>query len=175
MAYDSERILKAVKALLQTNLPDELDAVEALWQATDPVTLPEPVTWFEGHKPTVLELPSTSFPFVAVLVPNRTSEEGQAGRWGYEEVLHEAAIHYFVVAATEEIVGKIAHRYAEAIVRVLQAQKVIAQYGQRHYEPAVSLSVASRHTIGGTTGDAFDESEVDYIRMGEVATTLEGA
>ena len=175
MAYDNERILKAVLTLLQANLADELDAVEALWQATDPVTLPDPVTWFEGHKPTVLELPSMSFPFVAVLVPNRTPEEGQAGRWGYEETLHDVMIHFFVVAADEATVAKIAYRYAEAIIRVLQSQRVIGEYAQRHYEPAVSLSVASRHTVGGTSGDAFSEEEVDYIRMGEVATTLEGA
>lgn len=171
MAYDAERVMKGIKNLLQAELPGALDAVEALWQSEDPYALPDPATWHEGFKAYILEVPSDEFPFVSILVPNRKPVTKQAGRWGQQDVVHEAGVHCFVVADTQENVSKLAHRYAEALTRVFQSQRVIAGHGQTNYEPEVAISEVVRHPKGGVTGDLFDAADTDYIRV--VVVTLD--
>jgi len=171
MAYDSEKVGKALKAQLQAELPDTLDAVEAEWAGEDPVTLPDPVTWFEGHKPTVLELESAAFPFVAVLVPER-APQARPSRWGYQEQDITVFVDFFVVAGDETTVNKRAHRYARAICQVLQAERLLEGYQQSDYEPQVRLSEASRHARA-VNADMFDDAEVDFIQAGRVIVMLE--
>lgn len=171
MAYENEAIGKALIAQLQAELPGALDTVEAAWASTDPVTLPDPVTWFEGHKPTVLELESASFPFVAVIVPEREPQE-RPSRWGYQEQSVTAFVDYFVVADDETTVNKRAHRYGQGICQVLQAERVFEGYQQSDYEPQVRLSEASRHA-STTEADMFDDDEVDFIQAGRLIVMLE--
>lgn len=172
MAYDAEHVGKALLARLQAALPDALDTVEAEWAGSDPVTLPDPVTWFEGHKPTVLEMESDEFPFVATVVALRTPKE-RPSRWGYQERTITAFVDYFVVAGDEETVNKRTHRYAQAIVAVLQGERVLYGYQQQDYEPEVKLSEASRHAKT-TSADMFIETNVDFIQAGRVTVMMEG-
>jgi len=139
--------------------------------AIEAVTLPDPVSYFIGHKPTVLEEPSTSFPFISVIVPNRAPVEGS--EWSFQKVAYDVLIDYFVVAADEATVNLITMRYAQAIVNMLQAHSIIGGYAQEDYEPAVELTfTASRQLTGGETGDAFNASDVDYIQMGRIVVKL---
>ncbi len=173
MAYDDERIAVALLALLEAGLADSLVTVQATWTANgDTVTLPVPVTWFSGHKPTVLGLPSSSFPFVAVIAPARTPIP-QPIRWGMQSSDIRVFIEYFVVAEDETTVNKIAHRYAEAIVPVLQAGRIVARYTQVNYEPEVVLSFATRHTQEANA-NAFKEADVDFIQMGRITVDFKG-
>jgi hypothetical protein len=173
MSYDAERVGAALKTRLEDELPDALDAVEALWADSDPVTLPDPVTWFEGHKPTVLEMESSEFPFVAVIAAEATPQE-RPSRWGYQEEMLMGFVDYFVVAADEATVNKITHRYAEAILSVLQEERFIYEgYGQQDYRPRVRLSEASRHAKTANA-DMFKDADVDFIQMGRVEVVLEG-
>lgn len=171
MGVENETLARAVNTLLESDLPAALDAVEAIWAATEAVTLPDPVIYFIGHKPTVLEEASTSFPFVAVIVPNREPDTG--GEWGFQEVSYDIFIDYFVVAADEATVNLMVLRYAEAIVNVLQTQSILGGLAQQDYEPALILSEATRHLKNGTTGDAFDTGDVDYIQMGRLTIKVE--
>ena len=172
MGVENEALARAVKTLLESDLPSALDTVETRWAATQAITLPDPVNVFIGHKPTVLELPSTSFPFVAVIVPNREPDKG--GEWGFQECAYNILIDYFVIAADEATVNLIVIRYAEAIVDVLQTQSIIGGRSQQNYEPLLTLSeAATRHLIGGTTGDAFKDEDVDYIQMGRITVKVE--
>lgn len=174
MAYENEAVMRAIQTLLEDELTDALDVVEASWQAVDPVALPDPVAYHPGYKLTILELPSTSFPFVSILAPNRSPFESQAGRLGQEDVRIEAALHVFVIADDEATVTKLAHRYAEALVNVFQANQVIAAHAQRHWEPAVRVGVTERHAKGGTSGDLFDPESTDFIRIVEIQLDLVG-
>ena len=174
MAYENEQIMKAIKALLEATLPGRLDTVEAYWQSEgDALTLPDPVTYHEGYKQTVLELPSSSFPFVSVLVPNRTPTR-EGAEWGFQESTITAGVHAFVVEADEETVSKMAHRYAEALVLTFQSQQAIAGYRQMNYEPQVSIGVTARHARSGAEGDYFDPAKTDFIRILEVQIELKG-
>ena len=170
MGVENETLARAIKTVLDDELPAALDAVEAEWAAIQAITLSNPVTTFIGHKPTILDEPSTSFPFVAVIVPNREPMEGS--EWGFQDVAYDALIDYFVIAADESTVNLAALRYAQAIVNVLQAHSVISGYAQRNYEPPLVISEASRHLVGGTTGDAFATDDVDYIQMGRITARL---
>lgn len=171
MGYENEKVRSSLRDRLEANLPGQLDTVEAEWAATDPLTLPDPVTWHEGHKPTVVELESSAFPFVAVLVPLRTPED-RPSRWGYQEQELTAFVDFFVVAADEATVNKLVHRYAQAIVAELQRERVIEGYQQKDYEPEVKTSEASRHKKTANA-DMFKEDEVDFIQMGRVVVMLE--
>jgi len=174
MALDAERIAQAILTRVTTNLAAQLDVVEALWAATDPLALPDIVTTHYGHKPTVLELNSAAFPFVAV-VPARVTPVSTPNSygWGDQVETYEVYLDYFVVAAVEETVNKLAARYGEALRLVLQAQRSIAGYDQRDYKPEVNLSEASRH---GKTSDAdfFDETDVDFIQGGRIIINCRG-
>lgn len=170
MGVENEALARAVKGYLEDELSAALDAVEAEWAATEAVTLADPVTYFVGHKPTVLEEPSTSFPFVAIIAPSREPMEG--AEWGFQKVAHDVLIDYFVVASDEATVNLAVLRYAQAIVDVLQAHSVIGGYTQEDYEPPLTLSEATRHLTGGETGDAFDTDDVDYIQMGRITVKL---
>lgn len=170
MGVESETLAREIKMLFDDELPAALDTVEAEWAAIEAIVLPDPVTVFIGHKPTILEEPSTSFPFVAIIIPDREPEEGS--EWGFQKVAYDALIDYFVVAATEATVNLMALRYAQAIVNVLQAHSAIGGYAQKNHEPPLTLSEASRHLTGGTTGDAFDTGDVDYIQMGRITVRL---
>lgn len=171
MAYDAERVGQGLLDLLEDELADALDAVEVLWSA-DPVTLPDSETWHFGHKPTVLELESSSFPFVSAIAIGTTPED-RPSRWGYQEETIPVYVDYFVVADTESVVNKRAHRYAEAIVSVLQAQRVIEGYQQQDYRPGVNLSEASRHAKT-EDADMFNDDDVDFIQGGRVSVVFEG-
>jgi len=174
MSYDNERIAKTLLERLEANLPGQLDVVEALWVTEgDPVTLPDPVTYFRGHKPTVLGEDSTYFPFVAVLIMSR-SPQGAPLRWGYQESNMPAFVDFFVVADDEDTVNKIASRYGEAIVLALQEERYVAGYKQDDWEPLVSISEASRHPKTAAQADMFDDADVDFIQGGRVEIGFEG-
>jgi hypothetical protein len=171
MAYDNEKVRSSLRTRLEANLPGQLDVVEAEWAASDPLTLPDPVTWYEGHKPTILELESAAFPFVAILVPLRTPQD-RPSRWGYQEQELTAFVDFFVVAADEATVNKLVHRYAQAIVLELQAERVIEGYQQINHEPEVKTSEASRHKKTANA-DSFNDADVDFIQMGRAVVMLE--
>lgn len=171
MAYDNEKVRSSLGTRLEANLPGQLDVVEAEWAASDPLTLPDPVTWYEGHKPTILELESAAFPFVAILVPARVPQD-RPSRWGYQEQELTAFVDFFVVAADEATVNKLVHRYTQAIVLELQAERVIEGYQQVNHEPEVKISEASRHKKTANS-DLFNDDDVDFIQAGRVVVMLE--
>ena len=106
MAYDNEKVGKAILAHLKSDLATRLVTVAAYWTAqSDPVTLPAVVTWFEGYKPTLLEQAVTAFPFVGVLVPVREPGEDRSA-WKYQS----QTVHAFVDAK-----GKIARAGFKAL------------------------------------------------------------
>jgi len=171
MAYDAERIAKATLAWLEADLPGKLDAVEALWLATDPVTLPEPESWHQGHKPTAVELESVSFPLVAVMVVERNPDPDAPSSWGFQTREVVLYIEAYVIDATEEGVDKIANRYAEAIVLMLQSGRVIESAQQVHWEPAVHLSEAMRHPVA-IEADLHDAADEDFFKAVRVEVML---
>ena len=171
MAYDAERIAKATLTRLQADLPGKLDAVEALWAATDPVTLPDPVTWHQGHKPTAVELESVSFPLVAVMVVERQPDPDAPSSWGFQSREIVLYIEAYVVAGGEEAVDKQGNRYAEAIVSLLQEARVIENAQQVNWEPAVNLSEAMRHPVA-IEADLHEPADEDFLKAVRVEVLL---
>lgn len=171
MPFDNERIAKAVKACLESELAAALAGVEASW-AEDPLPLPDVATYFYGHKPTVLELPSAAFPFLAVIPTGRRGLRGRYG-WGYQDQSPTVYVDWFVVADDETTVDKLCSRYTEAIEKVLQSQRAYAGYEQVDYEPNVDLSEASRHPKQAAA-NMFDVGDVDFIKMGRMTLEFGG-
>jgi len=172
MPFDNERVARAVLAYLQTELGDALEDVATAWAGTDPLTLPEPVTWHYGHKPEVIALPSTSFPFVAVIPTNRNPLRRKYA-WGFQDQAITVYVDWFVVAADETTADKLCSRYAEAVLAVLQQQRAFGGYDQVDYEPRVDLSEASRHPVT-VDADMFESDQVDFIKLGRITLIFGG-
>lgn len=176
MAYTGEELRSGVVTFLQAGIAAALDTVEAGYAASDPVTLDDIVTWHEGHNPEVLELESTAFPFMAVMVGNRIPDQSKQGRaqWKFQEFDVLVYVDCFVVADDIATVNKRVHRYAKAIVAVLQTQRYIEGHKQNNYEPEVKISEATRHPKTANS-DLFNSDDVDYIQVGRVIVSFEGS
>lgn len=171
MGFKNEDIINALLTKLQTDLPDALDAVE-LARIADPVTLPNPVTWFAGHNPDVIDLDSSAFPFVAVLSPGAEPVESRRATFGYQAQVVELYVDFFVVASDKATVNKIGWRYAEALVNVLESQAVIGGFQQRDYNPAVRLTEVMRHQVYFNDSDLDETTETDYIQGGRITVII---
>ncbi len=171
-AYDGERLARQIKAILQAGLPTALDAVELRWKDVAPVTLPDPKTYQLGFNPTLLEQVSADFPIIGIIPGERVPTSGVKA-WGAQRESIVIDIHFFVVAATHADVGLIVWRYAEAIVNVLQANRVIGTFTQEDYKPEIEFGVAGRHpkTRGA---NMMKEADVDYVQGGRVTLELGG-
>lgn len=172
MSYDAERVALDLYTLLQDSLGTALDAVEGLWVGSDPLALPEPVTWHWGHKPDVVDMVSAQFPFVSVMVA-ATAPVAAGSRWGYQEETVTLYVDYFCAAGDAETVDKLVHRYAEAILSVLQDQATLGGYTQLDWRPAVELSEAMRHAAT-TDSDIWQTDQTDYLKMGRVTVRVQG-
>jgi hypothetical protein len=168
-AYDSERIARLLKGYIEAGLPAKLDLVEARWASEAPLTLPDPVTFYLGFMPDLLELYSASFPIVCV-IPAERNPEGAAS-WGFQK--HDALldIHFFNVADTYDDIFLYTYRYAEAITLLLQDYHFIANHEQKEYKPEVKLGMAGRHPVSGFS-DMSTEAGTDYVQGGRVTITL---
>jgi len=173
--YDAELVAQGIKTLLEVEMEDALDAVEAVWVTNgDAVTLPDVVTWHFGFKPTVLEMDSDAFPFVSVFDTGANPTEKRAD-WGFQEEQFPVMIDYFVVGTTEENCAKVCSRYAQAIRAILQAERVIEGYHQVNWKPQVAISEMIRHGVT-TESDLLVSAAaaVNYIQGGRVSVLMEG-
>jgi hypothetical protein len=169
-----ERVARAILGRVADDLATHLATIEARWEDVDAVTLPEPATTFLGHNPTVLELESSAFPFVAAIAADRVpAAEDTRPRWGYQEEEAVCYIDYFVVADDEATVNKRAWRYGEALILALRSQRSIEGFDQVDWKPEVNLSQASRHARTHSA-DMFDADDVDFIQMGRITVRLSG-
>ena len=167
--YLAEYLERDLETLLQNNLSTALDTVEAEWAGTDPVTLTDPANWDRGYRAWMLDLPSTSYPYILTIIVQRTPDPSHAGRLKQQAVEYAGTISAFIVADTEAEAVKFAHRYAQAICSVLQSQLVIQGCKQRDWKPAVSiLSDNSVHLKAGASGDTYTTDDVDNMRLVEV-------
>lgn len=172
-AYDGERLARAVKSLLEANLAAKLDVVQARWAVEAAVSLPDPVTFHLGFNPNLLELESTSFPFVAVIPGERVPEESARRAWGVQSETYVVDIHFFVVADTEAEVGPVCWRYAEAVTLVLQDSRAIGGYEQVAYKPDVEVGLSGRHPKK-RFANMTKAADVDYVQGARVTIELMG-
>ena len=171
MALNAERLARAIKTLIESDLEDKLEAVETLWTDTSPITLAEPANVFLGHKPTLLEMPSSAFPIICVITPQRDPQQ-EHSRWGYQEQTVMVYLDFFTVASDEATVNLATWRYAEALVALLQDNRVIAGCAQLDFEPGILFSEASRHATY-VQGDMQDDASVDFIQGGRIMLAFE--
>lgn len=171
--YEGEIVERAAQTLLQDNIGDALDVVEARWVDTDAMTLAEPANWGRGYRAFMLELPSTYYPYVLTIV-ERWDPEGQEGRLAAQNAAYQLVYTAWVVADTEADAVDLAHRYGEAIVDVLQDSPEIGGRQQRNQKPALRIYADNVvHLKDGVSGDAQDADDIDYLRMVEITQYLE--
>ncbi|RKY13855.1 MAG: hypothetical protein DRP52_01645 [Planctomycetota bacterium] len=175
MTWKGEYLERGIETVLQSGIGAALDAVEVIWAAAgDPVTLPEPVNWSRGYRVDMVELPSTYYPFVLVMVLERQAEGSQSGRVARQNVTYEATISLFLVDDSEIVVNSIAHRYAEAVINVLQlpANRTVERLRVGNSEPDVTIMpLNAQHLKAGTSGDQEDPDDVDYMRLVDIICT----
>lgn len=169
MSYRSEDLERGIETLLQANIAAALVTVAARWVAIDAVTLPEPANWTRGYKSWILDLASTAFPYVVIMVPRRQPQASQAGRLGMQDVVVQVVISTFVVADDENDANAIAHRYIEAMVNILQTDQIVAGHKLSGHEQETRIVADStQHLKAGSSGDYETATDVDYMRLCEV-------
>ncbi len=145
-----------------------MDAVEAAWAATDPITLDNPVTELLGIDLTqfVLDYEQSAYPVVSVMA---TSREGAtpAAQWGYQEVAARIVIDFAVQSETLEETPKIGWRYARAIRQTLQSQKQQGDLNQEDYEPTLALTNVEKTYDANASPD-----DIYYVQVGRLEVPL---
>jgi hypothetical protein len=89
-----------------------------------------------------------------------------------QDVRAQVSIQAWVVGHTEAIVNAVAHRYTEAIIDILQEQKVISTWSQANFEPQADQTQSILHLRAGTSGDYETAGDIDYLRMVEVSVVF---
>ena len=151
MAYRNEDLERAIDTRLQAALSAALDVVEARWSAVEAQALTDPVAYYRGFRTLLLDTPSSSFPIVITWAHQRTPQGGVKSRM--QDVRAQVSIQAWIVGHTEAIVNAVAHRYAEAIIDILQEQKVVGTWTQLNFEPEVEQTQSIIHLRAGTSGD----------------------
>lgn len=170
--YLAEWLERDVETLIQNGIGAALDLVEAEWTATDTQALPEPANWDRGYRSWMLDLPSTSYPYVLTMFPNRNA--GKIEGLKLQQATYQGTISIFVVGNTEAIADKIAKRYAQAVISVLQSQMVVRGCELRDWKPGVQiLADSSVHLRAGSSGDTYDADDVDYMRLVDITLAYE--
>jgi hypothetical protein len=172
MPYRSEDLERGVDALLQANLSAALDTAQSRWASIDAETLPDPVSYVRGYRTLMLELPSTAFPIVLTWAHAR-APFGPV-QTGLQQVEPQITIEAVVVADTEAALNRIAHRYLEAIVAVLQTSRSIAGYTQVNREPATNMTQNIEHLKHAVSGDVYKATDLEYMRVVTVTVLFRG-
>jgi len=172
-----EEVAKAVKSHLESDLAGKLDEVETYWSGEgDALTLPDPVTWYLGFDPDILDCARSLLPIVVSMA----QDEGPSGKhesrgvtyaeqsdqWGYGGGQALATIIWRVDADTTENAAKYGWRYAKAIHKVLKDhRKLDTGIYQTSYVPNVMVDPPKREYPD--TGAQF------YTVMGQMDFVVE--
>ncbi|MBN2004136.1 MAG: hypothetical protein JXA21_12340 [Anaerolineae bacterium] len=172
MSYDAETVSRAVLVHLQTAFTAAKAAIVAQWAEVAPVAIPDPVTWFYGHNPVVIEQASTAFPYVSVIAPGSDPAGGtEASSYGEQTVT--VYVEFFVVADEVADVNVLGQRYAAVLYQAAASKRNYAGYVREHTPFPVSISEAFRHPKQASA-DMYAEADVDFIQGGRITLTLRG-
>lgn len=175
MTWKGELLERGLDTVLQSGIVAALDVVEARWSAIDAITLPEPANYASGYRPWMLTLPSTAYPYLLTIVSQRATRNQDAYQLGFGQGSYQHQWSAFLIGQDEDEAVAIAHRYAEALVDLLQANRVVEGCIQVYHEPAIQIYAENRmHLIEGERGDLQDSQDVDYMRLIELTQTWEG-
>jgi len=170
--YLAEWLERGVEALIQSGISAALDAVQAEWAGTDALTLPEPANYDRGYRAFMLDLASTEYPYVLTMFPNRNP--GKTEGLKTQQSTYQGTVSIFVVGSTEAIADKIAKRYAQAVISVLQGTTVVQGCELSDWKPAVQILADSAvHLIAGNSGDTYKAEDVDYMRLVDITLAYE--
>jgi len=170
--YLAEWLEHDVEALIQASIGAALDLVEAEWSATDALTLPEPANYDRGYRTFMLDKASTEYPYVLTMFPTRTS--GKIEGEQLQQSTYQGTISIFIVGSTEAIADKIAKRYAQAVISILQSQQTIRGCTLRDWKPSVEiLADSATHLVAGNEGDTYNPNDVDYMRLVDITLAYE--
>jgi hypothetical protein len=172
VSYEGETVERAIDDLIQAEIDDALTTVEARWTGDDALTITRPQMYSRGYRAFMAEMPSSSMPYVVTIV-SQAQPQGGAGRFDVQDVHYPFSINVFCVGSTEAIAVDTAHRYAEAIVDILEANRVISGYRQTTDIPSVEIFADNEvHLVDGYKGDIQNSDDVDYLRLVVVSGTV---
>jgi len=137
---DLETTARAIQTLLQGEIVEALEAVEAVWAATYPLDLGAVATWYLFDRVSLLELSQASFPVVVVSVAEQIPV-AESGQWGYGEAEHAVLIEYYTAHTVIETVWMQATRYGAAMQAILMLnRKIASKLHLAGFVPQVELS-----------------------------------
>jgi hypothetical protein len=172
VSYEGETVERAIDKLIQHNIDAALSAVEARWTDDDALPIARPRSYSRGYRAFMADLPSSSMPYVVTIV-SQAQPQGGSGRLDAQDVLYPFSINAWCVGADEDAAVTVAHRYAEAVVDILEANRVIfadpsrgAGYRQTTDVPQVEIYADNEaHLVDGYKGDIQNSDDVDYLRL----------
>lgn len=171
-AFNGEVIARAFESLLKDGLNDALTEVQAFWAGIEDIDLgsvPDE-NYIIGHKPTLINRPSSDFPMIAILVTGRFPI-GSRSR-SFQRESYRISIDIFNVAADEETVNLKTFRFVEAVVKVVQSVRTIEGYSIVEQKPSVNISEAGRHMKDPEAADMTFEDDEDFAQIGRVTVEL---
>jgi hypothetical protein len=172
VSYKGETIERAIEALVQIEIDDALTAVEARWTGDDAVAVTRPQMYSRGYRTYMADMPSSSMPYVITIV-SQQQPQGGAGRLDAQDVHYPFSINVWCVGDTEAESVAVAHRYAEALCDILNANRVISGYRQVTDRPTVQIFADNEvHLKEGYKGDIQSAEDVDYLRLVVVSGTV---
>lgn len=173
MSYAGETVSRAVYTHLQAAFAAARDVIAAQWAQVASLDIPAPVTWFYGHNPVILELPSVAFPFVSVVTPGTDPvADSVHTQTGYGEQTVTVYVDFFVVADTVNVVNVLVQRYAAALYEALLTRRNYEGYLREQYAFPVSISEAVRHSK--TENADLYTADLDFFQGGRITLTLRG-
>jgi len=165
VSYDGETAERAIQSLIESSIDAALTVVEARWAGSKALSITRPVTYSRGYRTFMVDLPSSSMPYVVTIVA-QAQPQGGAGRLDAQDVHYPFSVNVWCVGGTEDEAVTVAHRYAEALCDILGANRVISGYRQATDKPQVEIySDNEQHLIEGYKGDAQNSDDVDFLRL----------
>ena len=179
MSYEGETVERALEALVQGGIDGELAAVEGRWTGDDALSIVRPRSYSRGYRAFMAELPSSQMPYIVTIV-SQALPQGGSGRLDTQDVHYPFTINVWCVGADEDTAVTVAHRYAEAIVDLLEAHRVVfadppqgTGYRQTTDVPQVRIYADNEvHLVEGYKGDVHKSDDVDYLRLVVVSGTV---
>ncbi len=172
MSYEGETVERAIESLIQNNIDAALTTVEARWTGDDALSITRPQKYSRGYRAFMADLPSSSMPYVVTIL-SQAQPQGGSGRLDVQDVHYPFSINVWCVGSPEDEAVTVAHRYAEALCDILEANRVISGYRQTTDMASVEIYADNEvHLVEGYKGDFQNVDHVDYLRLVVVSGTV---
>lgn len=165
-----EKLLNALQAHLQANLPDSLDYIAAQWRATH-IDLSIPRTWAMGYRRELLDMAQTAYPMICLILGDTTPMPPQSYQGhGIQWAITRLAVTWTVAHHDPDDCYRYKERYGQAIVHCLWESRELAGHQRVDVFPAMPRLWELDIIELPAAGDADLRGAKAYISSGQIVS-----